>query len=219
MAPASPEPGAKGREFRSRLRPASARMNIPDGRISMGSGGMVESATAKDMEIRGPVGDWDALRSNPDYKAEWRAHGGAPSAVESAGFALRAQTESDLEAARWGLLAWEEPRERSKFKPFWIDEKMLMAVVVEPGDPVGMMARATGMIVSGLRLLDGALVLKVQRGRRMEQIRVLEGDSFDMERTALQLRYPFDGFPPTAMPRLRNLAAITEPRKRLESNR
>ncbi|MCY4594552.1 MAG: hypothetical protein OXC19_07080 [Bryobacterales bacterium] len=88
---------------------------------------------------------------------------------------MRAQTEADLEATRWGLLAWEDPGERSKFKPFWIDEEMLMAAVVEPGDPVGMLACATGMNVPGLRLLDGALVLKVQRGRRVGQIRVLEG--------------------------------------------
>ena len=173
----------------------------------------------KSMEIRGPVGDWHALRSNPDYKADWLAHGAAPPVVESAGFALRAQTEADLEAARWGLLAWEDPRERSKFKPFWIDEKMLMAVVVEPGDPVGRMARATGMSVSGLRLLDGALVLKVHRGRRVEQIRVLEGDSFDLERSPLQLQYPLDALPPTATPRLLNLAGIMEPRKRSSSNR
>jgi hypothetical protein len=137
------------------------------------------------MEIRGPVGDWHALRSNLDYKADGRAQGGAPSVVGSAGFALRAQTEADLEAARWGLLAWEDPGERSGFKPFWIDEKMLIAVVLEPGDPVGMSARATGMGVSGLRLPDGALVLKVKGGRRVEQIRILEGDSFDLERPAV----------------------------------
>ena len=175
---------------------------------------MLEFATAKDMEVRGPAGDWHALRSDPGYRADWRAHGGAPAVVEAAGFALRAQTEADLEAALWGLLAWEAPRERSRFRPFWIDEKMLMAVVVEAGDPIGEIARATGMSVSGLRLLDGALVLKVHRGRRVEQIRVSEGDSFDMERTALQLRYPFDGFPPTATPRLCNLAAITTVPKR-----
>ena len=166
------------------------------------------------MEVQGPVGDWHALRSNPDYKAEWRAHGGASSVVESAGFALRAQTEADLEAARWGLLAWEDPRERSRFKPFWIDEKMLMAAVVEPGDPVGMLARATGMSVSGLRLLDGVLVLKVKKWRRVEQIRVLEGESFGLERTALELQFPFDGYPSTVLPRLWNLAAIMKPRKR-----
>ena len=96
---------------------------------------------------------------------------------------------------------------------------MLEAAVAKPGDPVGMMVRAAGMSVSGLHLLDGAVVLNVHRGRRVEQIRVLEGDSFDMEPTALQLRYPFDGLPPTATPRLRNLAAITKPRKRPRPNR
>ena len=174
---------------------------------------------AKAAEIRGPAGDWHALRSDPGYRADWRAHGGESAVVESAGLALRTQTEADLEAARWGLLAWEDPRGRSKFRPFWIDEKMLEAAVVEPGDPVGMMARATGMSVSGLRLLDGALVLKVHRGRRVEQIRVLEGDAFDMERTALELRYPFDGLPPTATPRLWNLAEMMKPRKPPRSNR
>ena len=174
---------------------------------------------AKAAEIRGPAGDWHALRSNHDYRADWRAQGGEPPVVESAGFALRAQTEADLEAARWGLLAWENPRERSKFGPFWIDEKMLTAVVVEPGEPLGMLARATGMSVAGLRLLDGALVLKVHRGRRVEQIRVLQGDSFDMERTALQLQYPLDALPPTATPRLLNLAEITKLRKRRPSSK
>ena len=131
---------------------------------------MLAFATEKDVEIRGPVGDWHALKSNRDYKANWHAQGGALTVAGSAGFALRAQSEADLKAARWGLLAWEDPRERSRFKPFWIDEKMLIAVVVEPGDPVGMIARATGMAVSGPRLLDGALVLKVKRRRGVEQI-------------------------------------------------
>ena len=70
-----------------------------------------------------------------------------------------------------------------------------------------------GTSVSGLRLLDGALVLELHRGRRVEQIRVLEGASFDMERTALELRCPFDGFPPTATPKLCNPAVIAMPRK------
>ena len=179
---------------------------------------MVRFATAKDMHIRGPVGDWHALRSNPDYRADWRARGGAPSVVELAGFPLRAQTEADPEAARWGLLAWE-PRERSRFKPSWIDEGMLTAEVEERGDPVGAIARAPGMSVTGLRLLDGALVLKVKWWRRVEQIRIPEGDSFDLERTVLALWYAFDGFPPTAAPRLCNFIAITATRRRPPPNR
>ena len=99
---------------------------------------------------------------------------------------------------------------------------MIAAVIVEPGDtaaPVGMLVRATGMSVTGLRLLDGALVLKVRWGRRMEQIRVLEGDSFDLERSGLELQIPFDGYPSAVLPRLHNLAAIMRLRKRPASNR
>lgn len=188
-------------------------------RFAMGSNGMQEFVTAKEMDIRGPVGDWHALRSNPDYKADWRAHGGAPPVVHSEGFALRVQTEADVEAARWGLLAWEDPKERSKFKPFWIDEEMLEATVEEPGEPVGVIARATEQNIPGLHLLNGVLVLKVQRGRRVEQIRILEGDSFDMERSVLQVHHEFDVLPLTAMPRLANLAAMMTARKRPASNR
>ena len=192
---------------------------------------MPELETAKDAEYRGPAGDWHALRSNTDYKANWQVNAGPPSGVASAGFALRAQTEGDLEAVRWGLLAWEDPRERSKFKPFWMDGKMLEAEVVEPGEsvdpvnpfnrvgPVGMMVSATGMSVSGLLLLGGALALKVKRGRRMEQIRVLEGERFDLERSGLQLQFAFDGYPSSVLPRLWNLAAILKLRKGVALNR
>jgi len=110
-------------------------------------------------------------------------------------------------------------RERNRFKPFWIDEKMIEAAVVEPGDPVGMLVLATGMSVSGLRLLDGALVLKVKKWRRVEQIRILEGESFDLDRTALELQARFDEYPSAVLPRLWNLAAIMKPRTRPASNR
>ena len=75
--------------------------------------------------------------------------------------------------------------------------------------------------VAGLRhaVAAGALILKVKRGRRMEQIRVLEGESFDVERSGLVLRHPFELHPSAAAPRLRNLVAIMQPRKRRESKR
>ncbi|MCY4555310.1 MAG: hypothetical protein OXF79_02765 [Chloroflexi bacterium] len=84
---------------------------------------------------------------------------------------------------------------RRRFKPFWIDEEKVEAAVAveEQGQPIGIiLASATGMCVEGMRLLDGALVLEVQRGRPVKQVRVSEGDSFDMERTALRLRHEFD---------------------------
>ena len=71
---------------------------------------MLEFATAEGFEIRDPVGAWHVLRSRPDYKADWLAHGGAPSVLEPAGFALRAQTEGDLVAARWGPVGLGESK-------------------------------------------------------------------------------------------------------------
>ena len=123
----------------------------------------------------------------------------------------------DLEAARWGLLAWEYPRTRSRFSPFWIDDKLVRALPVEPRESapaVAVLARETGIFFTGLRLRDSSLVLKVKRGRRAEQLRIIDGDSFDFDRTGLELSYPFDGFPPTATPRLMNLAAMMAPRMR-----
>ena len=68
---------------------------------------MRESATANEMEVRGPAGDWHALRTDSDYNAERRALGGALSVVEVAGLVLRVRSETDLEVARWGPLAAE----------------------------------------------------------------------------------------------------------------
>ena len=77
------------------------------------------------------------------------------------------------------MLAWEDPRERSKFSLFWINDKMLEGMVVEATEsppPVTTLMGATGMLALGLRLLDGALVLKWKQWRRVEQFRFAEGD-------------------------------------------
>lgn len=172
---------------------------------------------AKAAEIRGPVGDWHALRVDPGYRAGWRASGVSASVVEPCGFVLRLQNQGDLDAARWGLLAWEAPQERSGFKPFWIDDGMLVGEFATPGGsllPVMAVARATGTDVSGLRLLDGALVLKVRRWRRVEQILVPEGGSVDMERAALMLNLRAFSRSRAQAERVANLEAIMVPRKR-----
>ena len=55
-------------------------------------------------EDRDPERTWRRLRENPDYVADWRASAG-PTAREAPPLAFRRQTEADLEAARWELLA------------------------------------------------------------------------------------------------------------------
>ena len=128
--------------------------------------------------------DWHSLRTNPDYRAEWREHGAAASFVESLGFPLPTQSEADLEAARWGLLTVGRSA----------DEKPGLAVLGRrqdgpvPGgeagrDALAVLARETGVSFTGLRLRDGSLVLKPKRGRRVEQLWIIDGDSFDFDRT------------------------------------
>ena len=47
----------------------------------------------------------------------------APPGLEPAPFPVRIQRQADLDAARWGLLAWEDPD--ADDSPFWSDAPML----------------------------------------------------------------------------------------------
>ena len=107
-----------------------------------------------------------------------------------------------------------------KCHPTGAVERILQEELVEPKESapaVAVLARETGISFTGLRLRNGSLVLKAKRGRRVEQLRIIDGDSFDFDRMGLELSLPFEGFPPTAMLRLRNLAAMIAPRKRTAS--
>ena len=48
--------------------------------------------------------------------------------------------------------------------------------------------RRAGARYSGLRLLDGTLVLKVSRGRETGQIRVIDGTAFDPAQSSLEVK-------------------------------
>ena len=58
------------------------------------------------------------------YVADWSTHAGGPPTLAPAPFPLRIQTSADLDATRWGLLAWEDPRRAMPASPFWFDEAM-----------------------------------------------------------------------------------------------
>ena len=80
---------------------------------------------------------------------------------------FRRQTEADLKAARWSLLAWEDPHCPGRASPFWADASTVEAVVVPAGDADGHallhVARRTGARFHGLRLRDGTLIVKFVR--------------------------------------------------------
>ena len=94
----------------------------------------------------------------------------------------------DLKAARWTLLAWEDPRDARWAELFRADIAMVEARAAQPGEHAWpRLLRRPGATFTGLRLLDGALVLKVWRGRETGQIRVIDGAAFDPALSGLEV--------------------------------
>ena len=136
---------------------------------------------------RAPERAWRRLRENPEYVADWRANAG-PTVREPPPYAFRRQTEADLKAARWGLLAWEDLQYPQWAELFWADAAMAEARVAKPAKHGWRsLILGTGATYAGLRLLDGALVLKVQRGRETGQIKVINGAAFDPATSGLEV--------------------------------
>ena len=93
---------------------------------------------------------------------------------------VRAQTAADLEAAAWGLLAWEDPHgEAGPASPFWIDAPMLEMVPAPEGPTLVELLGVPGVGLSGLRLAGGAAIVKVEDGEGCVQIRIADGAGFD----------------------------------------
>ena len=94
---------------------------------------------------------------------------------ESGPFPIRLQTAEDLKAARWGLLAWEDPDESATLSPFWAVAPMLGAGVAPGATPLMPWLAELGATLSGLRLAGGDLVLKIELGRAAAQLRLASG--------------------------------------------
>ena len=104
--------------------------------------------------------DWLVLRRRGDYREDWRRWAQAP-AFEEAPFRVRIQCEADLEAARWRLLAWQDPEDGDAVWPFWTGARTLEGTVKPGAEPLTSMVADGGAEVEGLRLLDGTLIVKV----------------------------------------------------------
>ena len=129
---------------------------------------------------------WEFLRRNPGYI---EAESGAPPAqAEPAPFPMRVQTGADLEAAAWGLLAWEDPlADGGPASPFWREAPMPDAAPAPGARPIAEILDAPGWRLSGLRLADGGTVLKVEHGGATVQLMIEEG--FDPA-GGIELRLP-----------------------------
>ena len=135
---------------------------------------------------------WQALRRVEDYEEAWERHGaGGPAAsLEPGPFRIRIQTKADLEAGRFELLAWENPRKAAgPASPFWRQDGMVEGLL-EPGAKLLATTVADGGSVEGLRLLCGDLVLKIEHGGAAVQIR-LRGAARFPEDGGIFIKHPF----------------------------
>ena len=99
---------------------------------------------------------WKFLQRNPAYR-EARRRWAAPAPVEAAPFPLRRQTEGDLEAALWGLLAWEDPLdEAGPAAPFWTEAPTLEAMPMPGAPTLAELSGEAGQLPGGLRKVGGA---------------------------------------------------------------
>ena len=122
---------------------------------------------------------WQVLRRLPAYRNAWRRRRPQPGLPETAPFPVRLQTAADLAAARFGILAWEDPyAEMGPASPFWAEAPMLPAAAGPRATPLDGAAVADGLSVSGLRLIDGSLVVKLENGGAVVQLALGPGGGF-----------------------------------------
>ncbi len=130
---------------------------------------------------RGRVGDgalaWRVLRQVDDYVDAWDRHeaGARARTLEPGPFRILVQAECDIEAARFELLAWEDPSRPGP--PFWGNRGMPEARLNPDAPPLAAIPDEGGTI-DGLRLLSGDLVARIGCGVASVQVRVRDAPRF-----------------------------------------
>ena len=105
---------------------------------------------------------WACLRRARDYRAAWSRHAARPAYEHGTPFPIRIRSEADRIAERdWSLLAFEDP-DGDAVSAFFRDAPMLEGEGSASATPLMPMLDAARAHLEGLRLDDGALVLKVE---------------------------------------------------------
>ena len=140
---------------------------------------------------------WAYLRRNREYQKD--AHNitiGISAGPEQGVFPCVQQTQSDVSAKKWGLLAYADPREHRI--PFWHPDKSKITIAAEARNTEGgkntppfiPMVRKANAEVQGLHLSDGRLCLSVASEDTSIQLMFPPGTALE-ERTPVTLILPF----------------------------
>ncbi len=130
--------------------------------------------------VRGwdPVRAWRFVRASKAYRAAWERRDARPGLPERAPFPVRLRTDADAGAMRWGMLAWEDPDDPDgPLAPFWATAGVVAGEVSRDAPSLARLVAEGGASLSGLRLGDGALMLRTERDGRSVQVRV-DGGGF-----------------------------------------
>jgi hypothetical protein len=137
---------------------------------------------------------WTYLRRNPDYNKDTHYHmAEKPANVGDSTFPCIQQTQSDLEARKWGLLTFTNPRQ--DMPPFWHPDMRDTTIPAETtnsdSQPFVQMLRDIDIVVQGLCLLDERQCLKVSSNTSEIQLLFPPGTTFN-EHSNVNLKLPFD---------------------------
>ena len=153
---------------------------------------------------------WRVLRALRAYRAAYESQAEPPAFEDGTAFPVRIQSEADL-AARdsWLIEAWENPFARDgPASPFMAGEAMLEAEGSPAARPLLPFLAEAGARVDGLRLLDGSLIVKVEKDGRAVQVRVT-GDGPLHAGGGVRLRVDYGPDMPLAIARLTELWSVS----------
>ncbi len=130
------------------------------------------------------VSGWDALRAwrfiraSKAYRDAWKRRLPPPGLPERAPFPVRLQTSVDLAAMAWGMAAWEDPYAELPLAPFWARAGVMEGRVTFDMPPLVRLAAEGGVALTGLRLADGTLLLRIERPGVSVLVRLPAGTEF-----------------------------------------
>ena len=169
------------------------------------------------------VGGWDALRAwrfigaSKAYRNAWKRRRPQPGLPERAPFPVRLQTPGDLAAMAWGMAAWEDPHAALPLAPFWARAGVIEGRVTHDTPPLVRLASEGDATLSGLRLADGALLLRIERPGVSVPVRLPAGTVFPgdgglrlvLEREVARIEDVWSGFPAPRPGRARGTGTVS----------